>query len=749
MRLPTPGLRGRILLSMTVITAVFTGVALLLTSVLTQRWIAASLVDSLTSADRFVNEFFNVNATNLLKRTELVAALPTLTAVVGAGDHAAALEQARYYRDRMGVDEIIIGAKQGRLLARTDRPLDSGGPLREPRFTRALAGEAGVELATMGSQAYQAATVRLAAGAETVGTFDAAQRLTDAMAEYLRSATGWDVSFLVENRVVASSLDPSLRDLLPMALEGRRPGDSFAEMPAHGVRPGTTSSVVRLAGERFIVHSPDLPAATNTPTLVCVVQRSLDAALAPYRRLQLVLGLAALLATALAGLIGVVVARSVADPVGHVAEAARVVQAGGWPPPIPVAGGDEMARLAATFNAMVASLKENEARLARIQGQERLAAVGQLAAGIAHDFNNALMGIMSFAEVLRMRSDLPEVVHRHLAFILQQGERAAKMIRQILDFSRKAPSERRRLDLGPAVKETMKLMERTLPADITTRLELEAGEHAVVADLSQFQQVLTNLVVNARDAMGGGGVLHVRLGGLALEEVVRTRFAELATGDWVLLEVADTGAGIPASVLPHIYEPFFTTKGPGEGSGLGLAQVYGIVKAHGGFIDVASSEGKGTTFSLYFPAAPPEAASEATIAEEEAVALRTFRGMTVLVVEDEDGVRRAVRDMLEALGLNVLTATNGREALALYNSRTSPVGLVITDVVMPEMGGLQLVRSLRDGGARAKVILMSGYPLDESWHEIGGDMIVAEVSKPLRLRDLAATVRKALQPPAA
>lgn len=385
--------------------------------------------------------------------------------------------------------------------------------------------------------------------------------------------------------------------------------------------------------------------------------------------------------------------------------------------------------------------QEREAQQ-RLQAQERLAAVGQLAAGIAHDFNNLLTGIIGYAELLQMRSNLSETDQERVGFIIEQGQRAAQLIRQILDFSRQSVIQRRPLDLVPFLKETFKLLERTLPENIHLTLEAEPGEYILNADPTQMQQVLTNLAVNARDAMPQGGELRFRLSRFSLQPEEQSPFPGMPPGEWIALFVSDTGTGIPPEVLPHLYEPFFTTKEPGQGTGLGLAQVYGIVKQHEGYIDVESQVGKGTTFVLYFPSLP---LPEETSPEEAREETPRGHGETLLLVEDEAAVREVGQNLLEHLGYQVLTATNGRQALEVYERHQDQIALVLTDLVMPEMGGKELFYALRERNPRVKVVVLTGYPLGGESEDLLVDGIAGWLQKPLRLSPLAQIVNRTLR----
>ena len=379
----------------------------------------------------------------------------------------------------------------------------------------------------------------------------------------------------------------------------------------------------------------------------------------------------------------------------------------------------------------------------QVQQQERLAAVGQLAAGIAHDFNNILTGMIGLAQLLQMYEDVPERAKADLGRIAQEGLRAAQLIRQILDFGRKSIRMPRLLDLAPFLKETAKFLERTIPENIRIALEITPSDYWIHADPAQIQQVLTNLAVNARDAMPEGGELRLRLSTLSLQPGDRALLPDLPPGEWVVLSVLDTGTGIPPEVIPHIFEPFFTTKQVGQGAGLGLAQVYGIVKQHDGYIDVVSHEGEGTIFFIYLPAArekEKEAVAPGALVEETPVG----RGETILLVEDDPTVLAVIQATLEQLGYRVLTAANGPEALAVHGQRGAEISLVLTDLVMPEMGGVALFHALQAHDPAIKVVVTTGYPLGEEYQQLQAQGIAGWIQKPPDRDQLARILRQAL-----
>ena len=399
------------------------------------------------------------------------------------------------------------------------------------------------------------------------------------------------------------------------------------------------------------------------------------------------------------------------------------------------------------FTAAVRDITSRKQAEEHILAQERLASVGQLAAGIAHDFNNMLTVMTGFAELLRLRSDISDDVKGRLEVMIKQGNRAAQLIGQILDFSRKTVAERQPTDLDPFVKDAVKLFERTMPETIQVVTEFRRGYHIVNANKTQLQQVITNLAVNARDAMPEGGELRIGLSLLRLEPgdsvAIRSSSSsitpDVGPGNWVVLTVSDTGVGMPPEVVARIYEPFFTTKQPGKGTGLGLSQIYGIVKQHDGYIDVESEVGKGTSFTIYLP----QAVEEVTHVEEQETVSRGL-GETILMVEDDPEVRTVAKEMLEQLNYRVVTASNGREALEVYDTHRDQIVLVLTDVVMPDMGGLDLFEALIKKDPKVLVVVMTGYPLGEVGPIQLPEGIKGILQKPLSLNQVSKALNNVL-----
>jgi len=342
---------------------------------------------------------------------------------------------------------------------------------------------------------------------------------------------------------------------------------------------------------------------------------------------------------------------------------------------------------------------------ARQQQQNQLAAVGQLAAGIAHDFNNLLTVMMGTAQMVGVCHDVPSVLKEDMQMIYTQGRRAADLVRQILDFSRQTVAARQPLDLVPFIKESVKLLERTLPETVKIDADIQEACCMVNANLTQLQQVLTNLSVNARDAMLAGGVLSFELSHATFGEGEKPPLPDMRPGQWIRWKVADTGCGMRPEVVAHIFEPFFTTKPPHEGTGLGLAQVYGIVKQHGGEISVHTEPGKGSAFTIYLPACDMPEVRKAVLAP----GISEGYGETILVVEDNPHVLKVAASFVKSFNYNVVTASDGREALERFDQSKDAISLVLTDLVMPDIGGRELFRLLKEKSPGIKVVVMTGY----------------------------------------
>ena len=381
---------------------------------------------------------------------------------------------------------------------------------------------------------------------------------------------------------------------------------------------------------------------------------------------------------------------------------------------------------------------------AQLRQAQKMEAVGQLAGGIAHDFNNLLTAILGSSELL-LESLAPDHPGRDEAHECRKAAlRAADLTRQLLAYSRRQVLAPRLLHLNEVVAEMDKMLRRLIGEEIDLRTVLAPDLGAVRADPSQLQQVIVNLAVNARDAMPGGGQLIISTANVVLEGSGAVADTVVVPGAYVMLAVSDSGIGMDPDTQARAFEPFFTTKPTGQGTGLGLATVDGIVKQSGGYIQLTSAPGRGTTFSIHLP----RVAATAEPAHADAVAAMSLGGSdTVLLVEDQEEVRVVTHKLLSRRGYHVLVAASGAEALALAERYTDPIQLLVTDVVMPGMSGRELSRRLAPTRPGMKVLFLSGYP-DESILQRGAlEPGVAFLQKPFSAQGLAGKVREVLDLP--
>ncbi len=390
--------------------------------------------------------------------------------------------------------------------------------------------------------------------------------------------------------------------------------------------------------------------------------------------------------------------------------------------------------------AVISDATELKTLEAQFVQSQKMQAVGQLAGGVAHDFNNLLTAINGHCDLLLMRHDVADVEHGDLMQIRQNANRAAALVRQLLAFSRKQTLRPTVINLQDTLGELTHLLNRLLTERVTLRIKYGAELAPVRVDERQLEQVIMNLVVNARDAMPHGGEVRITTRNVHLERDLHRDRAVVLQGDYVVIEVIDSGTGIPENKLNKIFEPFYTTKQVGEGTGLGLSTAYGIIKQTGGFIFADSSPGQGATFTIYLPAY--DAIEIAAPAEPEVRQTPdlTGRGL-VLLVEDEDPVRSVAARALRLRGYTVVEAASGEEALELLEDGELHVDLMLSDVIMPGLDGPAWVREAHRARPETKVLFMSGYAEDAF---VGGDSGIANAAfmpKPFTLNELTQRVK--------
>jgi two-component system cell cycle sensor histidine kinase/response regulator CckA len=372
---------------------------------------------------------------------------------------------------------------------------------------------------------------------------------------------------------------------------------------------------------------------------------------------------------------------------------------------------------------------------------QKMEAVGRLAGGIAHDFNNLLMVVSGYTEVLLDQLPAGHPLQTKAQAIRQASDRATALTRQLLAFSRKQHLELKVIDLNAIVTDMERLLRPLIGEDIEVSTSLAPTTGCTRADAGQLEQVIMNLVVNAKDAMPNGGKLSIRTAAVTLDESYRPENTFIKHGPYVMLSVSDTGHGMDRDTQARVFEPFFTTKEKGKGTGLGLSTVYGIIKQTGGYVFVQSEPGRGSVFTIYFPRVdePIEALNPnpATLAS-------TGGSETSLLVEDEESVRQLIRETLESRGYRILEAENGQAALALAASHPDPIHLVVTDVVMPGLSGHEFIQQLLPARPDAKILYLSGYAEDAVSSPINPGDLKAFLQKPFTLQNLTRKVREVL-----
>jgi len=372
---------------------------------------------------------------------------------------------------------------------------------------------------------------------------------------------------------------------------------------------------------------------------------------------------------------------------------------------------------------------------------QKMESLGRLAGGVAHDFNNILTIIMGWAEMLHMKYKVPSTIEGQAAeSILRGSHRAANLIKQLLGFARGGKYNPQPLDIKDAIKEAMAVSEKIFEKTVKVIFDFEEPTDVIEADRNQIEQVLTNLIVNASDAMPTGGELHFKTENVWLSEEYVKQHIQFALGHYLKLSITDSGIGMSQEIQEHMFEPFFTTKAQEKGTGLGLATVYGIIKNHGGQIQCYSAPGEGTTFTIYLPAT-----------EKQVIADKNEKGdlspgtATILIIDDEKMVRVVAQKQLEQLGYRVLSAADGLKAVDIYKKKQKEIDLVLLDMIMPNMAGRETYRELKEINPDIKVIVVSGFSITGKVTEILEEGALGFVHKPFSLSELSSVIAEGLR----
>ncbi|MCJ7715845.1 MAG: ATP-binding protein, partial [Anaerolineales bacterium] len=390
---------------------------------------------------------------------------------------------------------------------------------------------------------------------------------------------------------------------------------------------------------------------------------------------------------------------------------------------------------------MIVDVTEERGIKNRIRTQDRLATIGQFAAGITHDFNNILSAIMVYSDVILRDSQLSDTNRSRIDAIKEQSNRATDLISRILDFSRVQPVEQKSFDLIPFLEEIRELLTQILPDDIQIQVGISSSTDMlpILGDPARMQQMIMNLALNSRDALPEGGIIEILVEPVDISEIDIMKYPGMDPGSWILLQVTDNGVGISQQDQSQVFEPIFTTKSEQGGTGLGLAQVYGIVKQHQGFIELESTLGIGTTLNIYLPLFQGEI--EDTLEPEPAVEL-DGGGDILLIVEDDESLQKALWNLFEEQNFQVIQAENGEQAFEIIKQIGEKISLVITDVVMPKLSGVELYWKTQKIYPEKKFIFITGHPSKITKKAINQENYTRLLQKPFSMVDILRLARE-------
>ena len=632
------------------------------------------------------------------RQADLLATLPTVKALLSPEDESPEMKEAAESLWLAGGYELVALADwKGKIVT-----LHTSAP----GFTQADAEEMLSRSQGMGGtggwwygnrRLYQVAARPVQFGPATanmrLGTVIVGREIDSSVASEVGRIAFCRVALRYGDELVVSSLP---------AIDERTVADELRRSPG--------ANKIQIDKEPYLASSVDLTPGLS-PAVTLTVLRSYDDAAAFIMRLnQALIGLGLFSVCAGGGLV-FLISYTFTKPLATLVNAVRALEHGDFSYPVDIGSGDEVAEVTAAFDRMRSTLQRNEEQSKRLGDQlrqaQKMEAVGRLAGGVAHDFNNLLTVIKGHSDLLEEKITTSTPMFHSITQVKKATDRATSLTRQLLAFSRMQVLQPKILDLNSLITETSKMLPVLIGEDIDFKFYAGRSLGLVKADPSQIEQVLMNLAVNARDAMEKrGGNLTIRTRNVVLDEEYSKAHPPMVSGQYVLLEVEDTGKGMDAQTKARVFEPFFTTKELGKGTGLGLSTVYGVVKQSGGYVWVESEIGKGTKFQIFLP---QSGESVATAVQDSSSASSASGFGTVLLAEDEEAVRELASEFLKASGYTVLVAKDGMDALETAEQHGGSIHVLVTDVVMPRMRGTELARKLKRADPELKIVYMSGY----------------------------------------
>jgi signal transduction histidine kinase/CheY-like chemotaxis protein len=730
-------LRTKFLLSLLLVIAALTTGTLFVVGYSVQTKIRESLRDDLSNSIKTYQTFERLREITMTRSAKLLANLPNVRALMTTQDVATIQDESANIWRLSGSDLLALADRAGKVVGLQTSTM--GFTVEDAQNLLQGSMQTGAVRAWWfgGGHLYEVWLQPIYFGAASeglpIGTLAVGHEIDNPVAKDFSNIAASEVLFRRGETAIAGTIPIDDQTELSQRIHDRWNAID-------------TAREIQLGRERYLVSTINLSDGAQ-PAITMSVLKSLDKATAFLNKLKRVLlGLGFLSVLAGSSLV-FLVSHTFTRPLSNLVSGVRALEEGDFAYPIEHEVGDEVAAVAAAFARMRVSLqatqKEQKQLEERLRQAHKMEAMGKLAGGVAHDFNNLLTIIRGNGDLLADREGADNFQRRCVEQIQKAADRAVSMTRQLLAFSRMQILQPRVLDLNAIVSEMGKMLPRLIGEHIDYQFHPDVRLAAVLADPGQMEQVVLNLAVNSRDAMPMGGKLTVRTQNVTMTPREAVLRSPMAAGDYVLLCVSDTGQGLDNETRAHIFEPFFTTKDVGKGTGLGLATVYGIIKQSGGYIWVESSPGQGATFEIYFPPAVKSVTSSDPAAKPDALPGGTE---TVLVVEDEAGVRDLACQFLISSGYSVLQAKDGVEALEIIAGHAGPVHLVVSDLLMPRMGGAELAAHLNVCCPDAKVMFITGY----SEFSTGDSNSLSKqnpgviLQKPFSKRSLLEKIRKSL-----
>jgi signal transduction histidine kinase len=653
--------------------------------------------EELDSSTRMYRTFTDQREADMTREARQLADQPLVRALMTTQDPATVQNEVSEIEKLAESDLLVLADRSSRILGYQAKSMAAPIDDLQNSLRNAVSREESQTWWMLNGHLYQVFLQPVYFGAESRETLTgvlALGRETD-------DTAAREFGHLVSSEIVLRGATDIVATTLP-----RKDAESLSRLKS--LVPNQEPNELQIGNEQYLASTLRLSATGSVPVTITVL-KSLDRASAVQKQLNAILIGLGIVSIALGGVLVYLLSHTITKPLADLVAGVRALSLGDFAYPLVTAGDDEVGEVTAAFANLRASLQKSQSEHKELQERlhqaHKMEAIGRLAGGVAHDFNNLLTIIRGNSDILLDRVDLDHKQRKNIDQIQKAAERAVGMTRQLLAFSRMQVLLPRILDLNAVLGEMNKMIPRLIGEHIEFKFQPDQPLFPVLADPTQIEQVILNLAVNARDAMPKGGQLILRTVNVRMTEAEAAKRPPMKAGEYVLLSVSDTGHGMSAETKSKIFEPFFTTKEQGKGTGLGLATVYGVVKQSGGFIWVESEPGAGARFDIYLLATRGRAAEQA----KDMIDPIPGGSGTILVVEDEPSVRELAREFLISAGYQVIEAENGEVALQVAERHRGAINLLLTDIVMPRLGGAELGKRLRITRPQLRVLYMSGY----------------------------------------